>query len=91
VDRQTFVDTVPVHNCLIKGDFLLLLLFNFPLECAFRKVQTNAGNVNLLGQTYLPLKTSRELLLVSSKELGPEVNADKTMYFTNRMQDKITT
>jgi len=30
-------DAFPVHNCPIKGNSVLLLLFNISLECSLRK------------------------------------------------------
>ena len=47
-------DAFPVHNCVIKGNSILLLLFNISLECVFKKVQASTESVNFLGQTDLP-------------------------------------
>jgi len=30
-------DAFPAHNCMIKGNSVLLLLFNISLECVLRK------------------------------------------------------
>jgi hypothetical protein len=49
-------------------------------------------DVNLLGESIDAIKENREALLVASKEIGLEVNAEKTKYmFTmNRKQNKFT-
>jgi hypothetical protein len=40
----------------------------------------NAGNVNMLGGSVHTVKENAETLIVASKEIGLEVNADKTKY-----------
>ena len=67
--------------------------FNFPLDFAIRRVQVNqdglklngthqrlvyAGDVDILGGSVHTIKENAEALLLSSKEIGLEVNADKT-------------
>jgi hypothetical protein len=47
-------DAFPVHNCLIKGNSLLLFVFKFTLECVFKQVQASTEDVNFLSQTDLP-------------------------------------
>jgi hypothetical protein len=71
------------------------LLFNFALEFAIRRVQINqdglklngtyqlldyVDDVNMLGGNVHTVKENAEALLVGSKVIGLEVNADKTKY-----------
>ena len=47
-----------------------------------------AGDVNILGGSVHTIKKDTEALLVRSKEIGLEVNADKTKYmFMSRDQN----
>ena len=71
------------------------MLFNFALEYAIKRVQVNqdglklngthhllayADDVNMLGGSAHTVKENAEALLVATKEIGLEVNADKTKY-----------
>jgi hypothetical protein len=82
----------PIRNGLKQGDALSPLLFNFALEYAIKRVQVNQDglklsgthqllayddDVNILGGRVHTVKENAEALLVSSNEIGLEVNAEK--------------
>ena len=71
------------------------MLFNFALEYAIRRIHVNydglklngtyqllayADDVNILGGSVHTVKETAEALAVAAKEIGLEVNADKTKY-----------
>jgi hypothetical protein len=82
----------PIRNGLKQGDAPSPLLFNFALEHAIKRVQANqdglklngthqllayADYVNILGERVHTVKENAEALVVATKEIGLEVNADK--------------
>src|SRR5215813_11437482 len=84
-----------IRNGLKQGDALSPLLFNFALEYAIKRVQVNqdglklngthqllayADDVNILEGSVHTVKENAEALVVATKEIGLEVNADKTKY-----------
>ena len=71
------------------------MLFNIALEWTIRKVQVNqdglklngthqllayADDINILERSIRAVKENAEALIVAAKEIGLEVNADKTKY-----------
>ena len=78
-----------------KGDAPLSLLLNCALEYAIRRVQViqdglklngthqllvYADDVNILGGNVHTVKENAKALIVASKKIGLEVNADKTKF-----------
>ena len=88
-------DMFPVRNGLTQGDALVPTLVNSAFEYAIRRVHViqdglklngthqlpvYADDVNILGESVHTINENAEALLVASKEVGLEVNADKTKY-----------
>jgi hypothetical protein len=79
---------------LKQGEALSPLLFNFAAERVIKRVQINQDgfklngthqllfyvDVNILGGSVYAIKKNTETLLVSSTEIGLEVNANKIKY-----------
>jgi len=88
-------DRFPIRNGLKQGDALSPMRRNFALEYAIRRVQINQNglklngthqlqaytdDVNILGGSIHTLKENSEALVAATREIGLEVNADKTKY-----------
>jgi hypothetical protein len=86
-----FSDSFPIQNHLKQLDDSSPMLFIFALECASRNVQENqvglkwngthhADDVSLLGDNTEIIKKDEETLIDACKEVGLDVNVEKTQY-----------
>jgi hypothetical protein len=90
--RKHLYDMLPIKNGFKQGDALSSLFFNFALEYAIKRLKVNQDglklngalqhlfhtDVNILGGSVHTIKKNTETLVVASKKIGIEVNADKT-------------
>jgi len=98
-------DEFSIRNSLKQTDDLSPLQFNFALEYAIRKVQVNqdglklngtnqilvyADDVNIMGGSVHSIKEKVEAFVLASKEIGLEVNADRSTWscLEIRMRDE---
>jgi hypothetical protein len=90
---KTFCDNFPVQNGRRQGNALSPMLFDFALEYSIGNVQVNqvglnlngshqlpvyADDVNLLGDNTEIIKKNTETSIKASKEVGLEVNVERT-------------
>ena len=75
-------ETFAIRNGLKQGDVIRrvqIKQYGLKLNCT-RQFLVYADDVNILGGSVHTMKKNTETLLVGSKDIGLEVNADKTKY-----------
>ena len=100
---RSLSDVFPIHWGLKQGDALTPLLSTY-LDCAIRRVQENrigldmngkyqllvyADYVNMLGKNLQTVRENAEIFIKASKDIGLEVNSDKTKYMITSRQQNI--
>jgi hypothetical protein len=97
-------DKFHIQNGLKQGDALSPFHFNFALEYTIRRVQENqeglklngthqllayVDDTNIVGENADTIKKNMEAVLDASKQVGLEVNPEKTKYMLMSRSEKI--
>jgi hypothetical protein len=97
-------DKFPIQNGLKQGDALSPSLLNFASEYAIRRVHENqegpklngthqllafVDDVNIVGENTDTIKKNTQALLDTSKEVGLEVNTEKSKYMLTSHSQKV--